>query len=178
MISSLALMVAENVLLLELPLRVMLVEILHILSLIVKLTTDVKESRTGKGYAFTAPYFYFEANDGVQSIWEYLIMNDGIGLSLVTRETDWQWSAFVHWITIALVYAEHVDITQNNALQMPLVELLGPNFLRMFQYLIFSVGNYGEIFARTLGDPYNVTRVGRNQLNVDGGPQLVPMRFI
>ena len=104
-------------------------------------------------------------------------MNDGIGLSLVTRETDWQWSAFVRWITIALVYAEQKDITQHNAIRMPAVELLGPNFFPMFGDLIHSVGNYGEIFSRALGDPYNISRRGRNKLNVDGGPQLVPMKL-
>ena len=102
-------------------------------------------------------------------------MTNGIGWSLVTRSKDWQWSAFVRWITIALVYAEQKDITQHNAIRMPAVELLGPNFFPMFGDLIHSVGNYGEIFMRTLGDPFNVTRRGRNKLNVHGGPQLVPL---
>ena len=136
----------------------------------------VRESTTGTGFTFTTPYFYFPSEGG------YLLTTDeldgiksstGTGLSVVTHPHDWQWSAFVRWIVMSLIYAEKEGITQARGSDMPVVELFGMDFLQMFQNAVRVVGNYGEVYNRTLQEPYQIVRRGRNLLNVDRGPQLI-----
>ena len=76
---------------------------------------------------------------------------------------------------MAFVYAEQHGITRGDAIDLPVVELFGIDFLQMFRTAVLAVGNYGEMFNRTLQEPYGILRQGRNLLNGDGGPQLVPL---
>ena len=75
-----------------------------------------------------------------------------------------------------MIYAEQNGITSSNALEMPVVELFGADFKQMFGEAILAVGNYGEVFNRTLSSRYSYERVGRNRLYVDG-PLFVALNF-
>lgn len=102
--------------------------------------------------------------------------NDRIGqaLALVTRQDDPQWSDFVYWVVAATFHAEENDITSQNFIEMPTVNLFGDGFTRMFRDTILAVGNYGEIYARNVESifPRNGTN---NMLNLNPpGPQLFP----
>lgn len=93
-------------------------------------------------------------------------------LCLATRQDDPQWSSFVYWSAISLVFAEDRGITQRLSPQMPEVNLFGPQFQFMFRDAVHSVGNHGQIYDRDVAR--YVTRDGRNMLNAikSPGPQL------
>lgn len=89
-------------------------------------------------------------------------------IALVTREDDAQWSDFVFWIVSCTFFAEERAITKARSTDMPLVNFFGSNLTGMFQHAISAVGNYGEMFNRTVKIP----RQMRNKLNVNPfGPQ-------
>ena len=86
----------------------------------------------------------------------------------VTRQDDPVFSAFVYWVVEALFYAEEQGITRATASEMPRVSLFGSQYIRMFEHVIATVGNYGEIYARNIDSP----RAGGNVLNGSpNGPQ-------
>ena len=93
-------------------------------------------------------------------------------LTVVTRQEDPIFSAFVYWVVEAMFYAEEQGITQATASEMPLVSLFGSQYTRMFERIIGAVGNYGEIYARNVDSP----RAGGNRLNSspNGPQQFVP----
>ena len=104
-----------------------------------------------------ASSFYWRAHFHV------IVLQSGEALALATREDDHQWSAFVYWIVSATFYAEEKGFTQVTPNEMPLVNLFGPDHSRMFRDSLLAVGNYGEIYARSVQS--SVPRNGRNLLN-------------
>ena len=113
-------------------------------------------------------------------------------VATATRQGDPQWSAIVDWTVYALIQAEQSGITAANvgaALKRPGAEdpqvqrLLGADWaaaraLGLADHgwaakVIGVVGNYGEIYERTVGRPDRLPR-GRNALWNAGG-LLVPL---
>jgi general L-amino acid transport system substrate-binding protein len=114
-------------------------------------------------------------------------------LALLTHAVDDQFSAVVDWTMNALIAAEELGITKNNV--RTLREHPNPEARRLLGFdggngaalglreswaadVIATVGNYGEIYARHLGDEstINLPR-GHNALWRDGGLLYpIPMR--
>lgn len=124
-----------------------------------------------------------------------VIANDP--LALATRGGDAQWSAIVGWVVNALIQAEESGITQANVAALKKAEtgsgdmvvqrLLGTQrgygqFIGLDDAwaarMIEAVGNYGEVFNRTLGagSPMRLER-GANNLASHGGLMIAdPIR--
>ena len=66
------------------------------------------------------------------------------------------------WMLQALIFAEENGITREDSSKMPIVNLYGSQFRRLFRDAIGSVGNFGEIYERNL-EPY-IPRKGLNKL--------------
>jgi general L-amino acid transport system substrate-binding protein len=111
-------------------------------------------------------------------------------LGPVVRQGDDQWADIVRWTFNALLAAEEYGVTKDNAEQMTTSEnpeirrLLGTegDLGQMFgldnewaKRAIMANGNYGEIFAATIGEgtPSNIAR-GLNALWTEGGLQYSP----
>jgi len=62
------------------------------------------------------------------------------------------------------VYAEENEITQRLSSKMPLVNIFGANFTRMFRDSVHAVGSYGEIYERNLEATGILPRGGRNAI--------------
>lgn len=123
----------------------------------VTLSSEFLEPTTNKSFAFSTPYFYG---------------SNGTMLALVTRREDNLWSSFVIWMNQAIVYAEEEGISFSNAIEMPIVNLFGLAYAQSFRDCIASVGNYADIYERTLGPQW--PRSGGNLLNtVPFEPQQV-----
>ena len=106
-------------------------------------------------------------------------------LSPTSRNDDGQWAALIDWTVWALLQAEQYGITQANAAQQktsadPSVQrLLGATPWigkglgvsdDAFFHAIAAVGNYGEVFARTVGEQSELDLPrGRNTLASQGG---------
>lgn len=120
---------------------------------------------------------------------DYVVMEERISkepLGPFTRSGDEAWSDIVEWVHMALVAAEELGITQANAAenaersQDPEVQRLLGRSGGFGQRIgledgwalaaIRAAGNYGEIFARNLGDksPLGLER-GLNALWTEGG---------
>lgn len=129
------------------------------------------EPTTGSSFQFSPPYFY-SSSEGKDDVF-----------ALATSQTDAKFSSFVHWTVMALIYAEENRITSEDAhTSMPTVNLFGTDSKQMFIDCVVRVGNYGDIYNRTLG-VLGIPRTGRNLLNSPspktgfGGQQLaLPMR--
>eukprot|EP00547_Thalassionema_nitzschioides_P000096 CAMPEP_0194210154 /NCGR_PEP_ID=MMETSP0156-20130528/8050_1 /TAXON_ID=33649 /ORGANISM="Thalassionema nitzschioides, Strain L26-B" /LENGTH=1146 /DNA_ID=CAMNT_0038937467 /DNA_START=37 /DNA_END=3477 /DNA_ORIENTATION=- len=145
------------------------------------LSTDILEPTTGEGFTFTKPYFYEsrqanETEDKTSMNAEDRNLNFKV-FSLVTREDDPQWSDFVNWIVESIFYAEERHISKFEYVGMPRkVLLFGPEFGRMMQTAIKAVGNYGEMYARSVEKvfPRNNTRNMQNTV-APFGPQISPL---
>ena len=123
------------------------------------LDNDVKEPTTGKGFAFSQPYFFGPGESN---------------LCLATLQDDADWSTFVFWIMTATIFAEERGVNRTTSNSMPIIDVFGEELQRMARDAILEVGNYGEIYARNLESI--IPRSGRNLLNVNGqGPQHYPM---
>jgi hypothetical protein len=119
------------------------------------------------GLSFSTPYF-FEAEANYSTAFKAHL--------LATKDDDTQWTDLLHWIIMASIFAEENGIVQKTSNEMPLVNLFGPNLERVLRDAILAVGNYGEMHMRVFGQ--NVTRVGRNLLNVPPfDPQHNPLPF-
>lgn len=112
-------------------------------------------------------------------------------LGPVVRHGDNQWGDVVRWSLYAMLGAEELGITSKNLDEMKkstnpeIRRLLGleadtgkdlglPNSWAV--NIIKQVGNYGESFARNLGEPLKIAR-GQNALWKDGGLQYpMPVR--
>lgn len=103
--------------------------------------------------------------------------SDASTRSLVTRQDDRQWSTFVYWSLMSTIFAEERFIDRSKAHLMPVVNLFGDSFSRMFRAVVATSGNYGDIYKGALEE--HIPRTGRNQLNFDGhhGPQQYPYAF-
>ncbi|CAB9530197.1 Putative amino-acid ABC transporter-binding protein YhdW [Seminavis robusta] len=86
-------------------------------------------------------------------------------LAILTRGDDPAWTDFVNAVLQALLTAEAENITQANANMFPQTSLFGDDFRDMFRDTIAAVGNWGEMFDRSLG--LVVERSGPNLLNLD-----------
>jgi general L-amino acid transport system substrate-binding protein len=116
----------------------------------------------------------------------FVFLPERWGLSpmvVATRNDDPLWSLAVDDMIDALVAAEALGITQANVAQAGTREDIGARELtgrdiaipRAFGFsrdwavrAVAAVGNYGEIFDRTIGRPYHLDR-GLNALWSDGG---------
>ncbi|MGB2925822.1 MAG: amino acid ABC transporter substrate-binding protein [Limnothrix sp.] len=104
-------------------------------------------------------------------------------LAPVVKNDDSPWFDTVKWVVYAIIQAEEFGITSTNLPQFlasedprirrflgvegQLGEDMGlPNDFAV--RIIEHVGNYGEIYERNLGEPYDLDR-GLNNLWVDGG---------
>jgi len=136
-----------------------------------RLEENIRQPSFEDGFAFSVPYYYnnHDSNSTISAgAYHYTSMYDS--LSLVTRNDDPQWSAFVNWIVVSTFYAEEKGINQSTANNMPMVNLFGEQFARMFRDTITFIGNYQEIYTRNL-EKY-IPRAGRNLLNKNPfGPQ-------
>ena len=123
----------------------------------------------------------------------YIILPEIISkepLGPFVRQGDDQWADIVRWTMNALVAAEEYGVTKDNAEEMTSSEnpeirrLLGAegDLGAMFgldadwaKRAIMANGNYGEMFAATIGEgtPSNIAR-GLNALWTDGGLQYSP----
>jgi hypothetical protein len=122
----------------------------------------VSLSSMERGLVFSSPYYYD---------------NSGDAFALVTRNDDNQWSAFVYWIVMSTFYAEENNVNAATADSMPIVNVFGESFRQMFRDCILAVGNYGDIYERTLSS--TIPRSGQNQLNLNPeGPQVFPIPFV
>jgi general L-amino acid transport system substrate-binding protein len=109
------------------------------------------------------PYFYHPAGDGTRE-----------AFVLATESTDHQWSMFVQWIMNSVITAEEKFISMPQGEFLPEVKLFGPSYDRMFRDVISTVGNYAEIYDRTIKGQ----RSGCNRLNnAPHGPQHYPFLF-
>jgi general L-amino acid transport system substrate-binding protein len=133
------------------------------------------------------------ARSAMQNPRDHVILPDRISkepLAVAVRQGDDQWFDIVRWTIYALIEAEELGITQANLEQMlssprPDVRRLlgvtgdhGPfmGLDRRWAYnAIKAVGNYGEIFARHLGEntPIGLDR-GQNDLWTRGGLMYAP----
>lgn len=89
-------------------------------------------------------------------------------LAMVTREDDVEFAQFVEWILQALITAEAVGITQSSASTFPSSNLFGDEYLLMFQHAIAAVGNYGEMYDRSIEERFPLS--GMNQLKTIDDP--------
>jgi general L-amino acid transport system substrate-binding protein len=97
------------------------------------------------------------------------------------RYGDQRFGLIVDWTIYALIEAEALGITKANVVagreDMRAQRLLGDDFATAQSLglahdwsakVVGKLGNYGEIFARTIGAPYHLDR-GLNRLWTDGG---------
>ena len=129
----------------------------------VSLTNEFFEPTTNTSYFFSTPYFY-----GV----------NGTSRALATRRVEELWSSFVFWMVMAVVYAEEQGISSSNAVEMPTVTSFGTTYIQSFRDCIAAIGNYGDIYDRTLAS--TLPRTGGNMLNTDPsfGPQQVAFPLV
>jgi hypothetical protein len=60
------------------------------------------------------------------------------------------WSKFINWVIHALIAAEENNITQATANQFPQTNVFGEEYKDMFRHALAQVGNFGEIYERTV----------------------------
>lgn len=125
---------------------------------------------------------------------DFVFLPERFALSSVVpayRYGDQTFGLIVDWAVGALIEAEALGITQRNVAEatkrgdMRTEQLLGRDFATAQAFgisrdwaakVIAATGNYGEIFQRTTGGPYNLER-GLNALWTDGGlMRPLPMR--
>lgn len=125
---------------------------------------------------------------------DHIILPDVISkepLGPVVRDNDSQWEAIVHWTLLALIAAEELGVTSANVAELAegskhpeINRLLGSEaaFGAMLGLerdwaarVIAASGNYGEIFAATIGDqtPIGIAR-GLNAQWTQGGLLYAP----
>jgi general L-amino acid transport system substrate-binding protein len=109
-------------------------------------------------------------------------------LGPLTADGDSQWFDAVKWVTYAMIQAEELGINSQNVdsfaetedpvirrflgLEGSLGEEMGlPNDFA--PRIVKNVGNYGEVYQRNIGEPFNLDR-GLNALWTDGGLMYSP----
>lgn len=119
-----------------------------------------------RGLSLSQPYFYESTTTSSAD-------SSGGAHRLMTRQDDLQFPTFVYWVVAALFYAEEAGITQTTANQMPVVNLYGTAFARMFRD---AVGSYGEAYEKNEARVDSIPpRGGRNLQNSNPyGPQHYP----
>jgi hypothetical protein len=86
-------------------------------------------------------------------------------LAMVTRPDDYEWTLLVETVLQGLLEAEARNITQATASNFPSVPYAGSEHERMVVQAVGSVGNFGELYNRTIGS--QLPRVGLNRLRTD-----------
>jgi hypothetical protein len=80
-------------------------------------------------------------------------------------------------MTTSVVYAEEQNITKSTAIRMPTVHVFGGLFLQAFRDGVAAVGNYGDLYARTVQSI--LPREGGNWLNTAPfGPEQVAFPLV
>lgn len=111
-------------------------------------------------------------------------------LGPVVKQGDFQWFTLTKWVYYALINAEELGVTQKNVDEM--LKSTNPEIKRLLGTegefgksigvdadwvvrIVKAVGNYGELYDRTLGDgsPLKIAR-GANRLWNKGGIQYAP----
>ena len=93
---------------------------------------------------------------------------------MVTQEHDRQWSDSVQLVVMSLFYAEENGCNQAMANEMPVVNRFGSLFKRMMRDAVFAVGNYAEVYARSV-EPVYPREGTTNELNIESDPQFASM---
>jgi len=91
-------------------------------------------------------------------------------LAWVSRQEDERFSDIINWVIMALLTAEEQGITQATATDFPTYDGLGETWETIFRDAVAAVGNYGEIYDRTLESV--LPRSGLNEIN-EGGSGLI-----
>ena len=109
-------------------------------------------------------------------------------LGPLTANGDSQWFDVVKWVTYAMIQAEELDINSQNVDSF--AETQDPEIRRFLglegnlgqdmglpndfaRRIVKNVGNYGEVYQRNIGEPFNLDR-GLNALWTDGGLMYSP----
>ena len=121
---------------------------------------DVREPLTGVGYAFSEVYYYYESP----------FLDTVLPLAMATREDDPQWTDFVRTMVSCTIHAEASAIASESASQMPTLELFGPTYRQALQDVVYSIGNYAEIYSRNMEQYLPRANNTRNTLNTGTSP--------
>ena len=118
-----------------------------------------KEDRTSHAYTFSPSYFHDSF---------------GNAFAMATSGTDSQWSDFVYWVVMTIIYAEE-SAGQQGLDSLPEVYLFGDGFRNLMKDAVNAVGSYKEIYVRHL--EAGLPRSGANQVNMGQfkGPQQFPL---
>mmetsp|Transcript_3134 Transcript_3134/g.4845 ORF Transcript_3134/g.4845 Transcript_3134/m.4845 type:complete len:181 (-) Transcript_3134:318-860(-) len=119
-----------------------------------------------KGFTFSIPYYYSPERSTVSNL-SYRKLPKG-AIAMVTREDDMQWSDFVFWVVAAPFIAEGKNITQAESQDMVDVPGFGKTYVNTHRHAIGAVGNYDEIYKRSLETL--LPRGGKNLLNTNPLP--------
>ena len=109
-------------------------------------------------------------------------------LGPLVADGDSQWSDVVEWVTYAMIEAEELGINSQNVDSFANTE--DPTIARFLgqegslgtdmglpndfaRRVVKHVGNYGEVYQRNIGEPFNLDR-GLNALWTDGGLMYSP----
>ena len=94
--------------------------------------------------------------------------------AMATSGTDSQWSDFVYWVVMTIIYAEE-SAGQQGLDSLPEVYLFGDGFRNLMKDAVNAVGSYKEIYVRHL--EAGLPRSGANQVNMGQfkGPQQFPL---
>ena len=149
----------------------------------------------GRCDAFTADQSYLASiRSQAPKPADYLILPEIVSkspLSPVVRQGDDQWLNIVKWVVYATVLAEERGMTKDTLSSLagsasPEVQRLLGNTAGLskgigladdwVKKIVTQVGNYGEIYERSLGEktPLGLPR-GPNRLMRDGGMQYAPL---
>lgn len=128
----------------------------------ITLSSEFFEPTTRTSFSFSEPYF--------RNL-------DGSTRAFATRRDDTPWTSFVYWTLNAIIFAEEEGLNSEAAILIPPVPFFGDFLLQSFRDTIAAVGNYGEIYNRTM--TALLPRDGGNFLNVAPfGPQQVAYPFV
>jgi general L-amino acid transport system substrate-binding protein len=86
-------------------------------------------------------------------------------MALTTRPDDREWSFFVETFLQGLLEAEAQNVTQANVSMFPSVPYFGSDYESMIAQAVGSIGNFGELYERTIGP--RLPREGLNRLRTD-----------
>lgn len=107
-------------------------------------------------------------------------LHSKVPLSVVTRNDDPQWSSFVLCVMQAVLIAEEIGITQTDSHMVSETfisgaTLFGEPFSNMFENVVATIGNYGELYERHVAS--TVIREGLTLLNNGSTGLLFAMPF-
>ncbi|CAB9514743.1 Putative amino-acid ABC transporter-binding protein YhdW [Seminavis robusta] len=117
------------------------------------------------GYTFSPPYYHFHSNDttgqGLQA------------LGMMTTDDDKQFSDFVFWVVMTMIFADENAIGPANVTAIPVVLLWGEGLKQSLRDCVYALGTYGDVYNRSLQEA--APRSGANLLNQ--GPLFGPQQF-